>query len=41
MKDIKYRVGESSRAVRMATNLFSFKVASDSPNILFGDNEVL
>ena len=41
MKDIKYRMGRYSRAVKMAINLFSFKVASDSNNILFGENKVL
>lgn len=41
MKDVKYKLGEAKRQIRVATNLYSYKLASDSPNIIFGDNDVL
>eukprot|EP00825_Cyclidium_porcatum_P002920 TRINITY_DN11359_c0_g1_i3.p1 TRINITY_DN11359_c0_g1~~TRINITY_DN11359_c0_g1_i3.p1 ORF type:complete len:606 (+),score=123.98 TRINITY_DN11359_c0_g1_i3:77-1894(+) len=41
VKDVKYKNGESKRQIRMATNLYVYKLAADSPNIIFGDNEVL
>ncbi|EAR91938.2 WD domain, G-beta repeat protein (macronuclear) [Tetrahymena thermophila SB210] len=39
--DVKYKLGEVHRCYRVASYKYAYQVASDSPQILFADNELL